>query len=772
MIKRLKSSLKNNLHIFQAALLYVCIFVVFFSPLLFSNQLIVADGVLPIDFEHKLWSNFIFSGYPLFADPIWHTFYPLNFILYKILHLDYNVFVISSYILTAWFTYGYVYTLTHLKTAAFTSGLIFSFSGFASFEIGHAILFMHTIAWLSLILWAFEKLKHQVSIFWGLVASIAIAMSVLGGFPQLSLTIFLVIVTYATLLAFQSKHKVKKQLLLYAGLICLGYLLTAIQTLPTIILGLLSARSHISWEMFCSFFVEKKQLLLFVFPYLMGGYYGLYAKIPIFGNWEVLGNHGYVGFLSLVLTGIAIYKTPKALKSITLYWLMASFIVVLIALGPGTGFFYKVLFHIPIVNNFRVPARYLFIFSFGIATLAGIGIKSLRDGLIDTKFQKLIAGLIVCGITLIIVCGIVLLYPKIAAFALTQKILLPNFYQNPAILIPIIWISLSLFALLYWLQSPRSLSRNMLTITVLVLELLSTAYFSYWHGNSVWDKTMIATSPSYIDRFRTKLNSTHQRYWSPGDLSHLELKYLVRNYNLYNKMPNASGYTPLIIKRYQEFLFISDNGVYLGDPASLKYNQAINLLGIKYFFTGSSASSNNAWFDDAKHFTYLERVGNILVYENQQALPRAWFTHEVITVDPQTMIQIIHTGKFADGTPFIPQKTALIEKSHTFRLKEDKTAKLIIKKITSNKVIINTYTREPQFLILSDTYYPGWKAYIDKKPTAIFQTDYILRGIVVPAGEHLIEFKFQPVYFYIAVLISFLSIVFLIIFIYSFRRYL
>jgi uncharacterized membrane protein YfhO len=57
-------------------------------------------------------------------------------------------------------------------------------------------------------------------------------------------------------------------------------------------------------------------------------------------------------------------------------------------------------------------------------------------------------------------------------------------------------------------------------------------------------------------------------------------------------------------------------------------------------------------------------------------------------------------------------------------------------------------------LVLSETYYPGWKAWIDDQPTQIYPTDIALRGIVVTAGQHRIRVEFQPVLLHIALAIS------------------
>jgi uncharacterized membrane protein YfhO len=48
---------------------------------------------------------------------------------------------------------------------------------------------------------------------------------------------------------------------------------------------------------------------------------------------------------------------------------------------------------------------------------------------------------------------------------------------------------------------------------------------------------------------------------------------------------------------------------------------------------------------------------------------------------------------------------------------------------------------------LSDVFYPGWQATIDGKATKIYQTNYVQRGVQVPAGEHVVEYRFEPMSF-------------------------
>ena len=63
--------------------------------------------------------------------------------------------------------------------------------------------------------------------------------------------------------------------------------------------------------------------------------------------------------------------------------------------------------------------------------------------------------------------------------------------------------------------------------------------------------------------------------------------------------------------------------------------------------------------------------------------------------------------------------------------------------------------------MLSDVYYPGWQARIDGKPTMVYQTDYVLRGVALPAGDHVVDFEFRPLGFDIGLVLSAISMLIL-----------
>jgi uncharacterized membrane protein YfhO len=61
-----------------------------------------------------------------------------------------------------------------------------------------------------------------------------------------------------------------------------------------------------------------------------------------------------------------------------------------------------------------------------------------------------------------------------------------------------------------------------------------------------------------------------------------------------------------------------------------------------------------------------------------------------------------------------------------------------------NQLTLASTTATPRFLVLSEMYSPGWTAAVDGVPTPIYRTNYLFRGVVVPAGQHTVTFDYRP----------------------------
>jgi uncharacterized membrane protein YfhO len=71
----------------------------------------------------------------------------------------------------------------------------------------------------------------------------------------------------------------------------------------------------------------------------------------------------------------------------------------------------------------------------------------------------------------------------------------------------------------------------------------------------------------------------------------------------------------------------------------------------------------------------------------------------------------------------------------------------VVERHRPTRVRLRTRAAAEAFLVLGDVDYPGWRAFVDGRRVPIHRTDYVLRGVVIPAGKHVVEFVFRPVSF-------------------------
>jgi hypothetical protein len=146
----------------------------------------------------------------------------------------------------------------------------------------------------------------------------------------------------------------------------------------------------------------------------------------------------------------------------------------------------------------------------------------------------------------------------------------------------------------------------------------------------------------------------------------------------------------------------------------------------------------------------LASFGSVEVYENTKALPRAWFVRRAAVAPRADVLETIKTGRMKDGSAFDPAETVLFEKEDFGdrkivlpQIAEPTNAEVKIARYEPQRIEIATRNGQPGFLVLSETYYRGWEAWIDGRRAPVEQVDYLLRGVAVPAGEHHIEFIFR-----------------------------
>ena len=183
---------------------------------------------------------------------------------------------------------------------------------------------------------------------------------------------------------------------------------------------------------------------------------------------------------------------------------------------------------------------------------------------------------------------------------------------------------------------------------------------------------------------------------------------------------SIGGYHGAKLKRYQELIEyqISNNNL-----------SVLDMLNTKYFIGVS------------------QETGQMIVQPNRQALGPAWFVKEFKMVANAD-------SEMTALTNFNPAQTAIVDQRFSkniegLKIAFDSTATIKLVDYRANRLTYEASAQSEQLAVLSEIYYDkGWKAFIDGKEVPHIRVNYVLRALRVPAGNHKIEFRFEPeVYF-------------------------
>src|SRR5207237_7266483 len=274
----------------------------------------------------------------------------------------------------------------------------------------------------------------------GALVSVVVAIQFFAGHQQTFVDSLLLVAAGVVVMAIANREWLWRYLTSLA-FIGMGLLLSAVQILPTFELLRRSERSAATYEFFTSFSMPKRLILMFLAPYIMGGGDGRLFRAPYVGPPFYAEMVGYVGVLTIMLAVIAVFVKPDAR---TKFWAAISVICLLLAFGAYAPLdLYQGIYHVPVLNLFRVPARHLMEVDFALAVLAGRGFTVLaahRDQFRSRLIVRFAAALVL-RLTLL---AVTVLRP--AAFHLAREVPI-GILRAPELFMPLAIAALSAYAL-------------------------------------------------------------------------------------------------------------------------------------------------------------------------------------------------------------------------------------------------------------------------------------------------------------------------------------
>lgn len=672
-------------------------------------------------FALPLWNPYTFAGSPLLANFQSAALYPLNILFFFLpFSISWSVLIILEPLLGGIFMYLYLRNLKVSQEASILGTITFIFSGFSiAWMEWNTVL--HVLIWLPLILFIKDKLLAKWTVSRTIIFIFAECAAILGGHVQILFYVFCVTNTYLFARIFlktvrlQTKHFLYTYLKIYAPFLIAGismYIITAIQWIPTLQFILLSARDidQTNWQI-AGWFIPWQHLIQFIAP----DFFGNPTTLNYWGTWNYGELVGYVGIVPLICAIIALFfrRDKKTLFFGTLF-----FISLLFAL-PSIIAQLPFIFHIPFLSTAQ-PTRLLSITDFSLAVLSALGLDTFME-----QKKSVFAPLLFLTIVFSLLWGTILAKNHLGFVISVGDILTAK--HNLIVPSVLFTIAAVLFIILCLLPTKKEAIKKIVMVSLVLLTIIDLVRFGW---------KFLPFTPSMYLFPQTTTISFLQKNAGIYRIMENNAQIFPPNFSTEYRLQSVDGYDPLYLLRYGELVAtIERNQPNIQPPFGFNRiitpenytSPFINLLGVKYVLSLSDITNNSS-------LKKVSQEGQTRIYENTSVLPRAFFVKNLSLAN----------NKHDAITILFQQKNNLAQNAVVENYHQTQTTFAVgAAKVSTYKegsVTIRTENASTGFLLLTDTFYPTWHALIDTKETPIYQTDYNFRGIIVPAGSHIVTF--------------------------------
>lgn len=709
--------------------------------------------------QWPIWSPYLYSGTPLFAQWQAGMLDPLNWVyLFGATSRTLTVSLELSFSLSLLSTFSYCRAIGLTRRAGILAAIIYSLSGFA---VARTLYpgFLHIYALAPLVLTMTERLSRRRC--WSDVAlgAMVIAWQVLAAHPQPLIYSSLLACGYALLKRKETQREPRgwwNFALKFCSMFVLGAGLAAIQLLPAWEIANESVRREWPFEMFTLHSIHPASLLTALIPFFHGAGRAIY-QMPYWGiSWHHNESQIYLGALALSLAIGGALTAARRRDSIGIFWTVVATIGVVLVLGKYAGPVARLLYHAPAINHFRSPNRHWMEVALAVAVLAGYAVDRLIKEAESATAASVRAASIGLTVMTAFVCGAVLWRRETAEHLLRS---LPDWQGLPSgflqsarleFALPMITASVFTLVLFLWLRSSNR-ARWYFALPVLLLAdyQLYAFYAPINHPAGLEHRLGRAIPPEpagQSDPYRWHVMlSAAQGEFSPFWFYGHEM---------------ITGYDPLLNDHYKNFSGIDEAG--RGYLATMLQSGdcTLDLLNTRFVMIPPDwpdPPNDPARWRETSWRSPVPTYADYRIYENLRALPRAWLVGRIEEAWEGDQLKLMR-GELLDrqGKPFDPRAAALVDVStsgekqwygslmHREPSSDGPPGEARIVHRQADRMTIETDSARPSVLVLSEVANPGWKVWIDGKQGQWHRVNYMLRGVPLPAGSHRVEFAYRP----------------------------
>lgn len=708
-----------------------------------------------------LWNPYTFAGIPLMADGQTAIWYPPNW-LFLVLPTVYalNIVTLAQFSIAGVGMWAFTRRLGLSLAPTTLAALAFMFSGFLTARVVHLSL-MAGGALVPWVFWSVERLLQRPGRRGVIIAAGCVALQAVAGHPQVPVYTAVGVAIYVAVDVLQAAWHAGSlrplwTFFLLAVVYLLGISLAAVQLVPWTAFAALSPRAAgASYEFVTQGSIRGPEWFWWLFPYGRGVLTpGLFGQTALTGTpamtlWE---RSAYTGIAPLILCGIGILgcfnpaPTPGVPRQRS--WALLAVLVasLLVAAGASTPVG-RLVYAVPIMGSLRAYQRAIVISAFAVCAIAGCGAQRLaRSTLVTRRRLHWEVRASVFSIGALAGAIVVLANVPILLVLIHRR---TEFWQNLRIAAPQTWFQLVLLAAsVIALTQARRTAGIWLLVGLVALDL---GLYSVSFNPSIRPDELTATPKSVQflrgDPSQYRIASILTNGWSPV---HEVQSQLAISWNIVYHIASLNGFNSLEPRRFTDLLFGTERedvsyGA-LDEPRLLQPgNLLLSLLNVKYVLGPPETRLGSP-------FTRVFTDRDVAIYRNENVFPRAFWAPTVRSATAPAILAALQSGSID------PRQVALVEDMPATVVDSIQSAgvggPITVTATGPNEVVMHATTSTPRFMVVAEPWFQGWQASIDGQPVTIYRTDYLLRGLAIPAGEHTITFRYRPTSVLVGVVVS------------------
>jgi len=711
------------------------------------------QGIFP------LWNPLSFCGYPYGTDAVSSvSIVNILALLLNNVNWAWNIITIGSVLLAACFTYLYLRHFKYSRFSGIVAGIIFAFAPSSGCYVDSWGFFLPLVIWLAEI---YAKSKKP---WMTVVTFLSFALLILNALPQYSFYIGGFFTLYVWF-RFRSLWG------FWVVIFSLGA--SSFYTFRLFELLTLSPRGQL-W--FLNVLLPT-HLIQMIFPFFFESPFrpetDFFFSKGFYHLCRVLFHTDKIQYLIppyITILGIsAVLYSFKKERISQFYWRFLFAILFYLMTFPILAPVYK---HIPFLAQLPRLERLGTVFTFVLAVLSGIGIHRIEKMEVRTKRVERFYLALICGaLTMLLAIRFLVFrnenmihsflnnyvkthvvgagsFQASEAFYLQRINLFFTFIDgwtnilNPSITISFLFILFSSLTIGLYIRKKISLKVfHLAAIGVLILDLLIFYRLTQYSGSSPKDLRPERKSIAFLqkdpDLFRI------MPVLDPADFGDArERQMLAPNTNLLYGIASVEGYDPLFPDQYSVFFknfqtnYEPDPAMVLAGPEGSFDRRIADFLNVKYLI----ASKKNKL---RAPFRLIFEDEDAKIYFNAFYLPRGFLVHNYqVFKEKQQILSFLKSSDMKFDQMVVLEERAGFEPSKGNTNVKNQDVKF--EKYTSQAVEVLVTTSRHELFVLSDNYFPGWKAFVDNIPHKIYKANYAFRAVEVEPGTHQIRFIYEP----------------------------